>query len=157
MKGANAINLPTPLGGNAATSFLTQGGDERSLVMAATSLFGCSATAIAVCRAGASADDARVVWVNAAFERLSGYTAAQVTGRSAILLAGAHVDRIHLSEVELLRDHPEQMPFGIVVTKQRPDGRWYDVEERLFVIRGMGGEPTHFLLAQTELGGSGRA
>ena len=132
-------------------SLLASAVDRQGLLSAAEAVFGTSSVAVALCTDADAAERARVLWVNAAFERLSGYAAARVIGRPATVLAGAHVDPIHMSEIELLRGHPEAAPFGVVTTKQRPDGSWYDVEERLVPVRNHRTGSLHMLLVQTRL------
>jgi PAS domain S-box-containing protein len=132
-------------------SLLASAVDRQGLLSAAEAVFGTSSVAVALCTDADVADRARVLWVNAAFERLSGYAAARVIGRPATVLAGAHVDPIHMSEIELLREHPDAAPFGVVTTKQRPDGSWYDVEERLISVRNHRSGSLHVLLVQTRL------
>jgi PAS domain S-box-containing protein len=124
---------------------------DRSVLAATIEAYRDSNVAVALTTAASSAEDSTIVWVNAAFVELTGYSMGDAIGHSASLLGGASPDRLHMREVDLLHDHPERMPFGLVVTKQRPDGSWYDVEERIRPIRGPGLRTTHYLISQTEL------
>lgn len=125
--------------------------DEAELVRVAAAHFGTSSLAVTLMTAAGTVRDTRILWVNSAFVRLTGYEASVVVGRSTELLAGHHLDRIHASEVEMLRDHPENARFGIVARKQRPDHGWYNVEEHILPIHGAPSATTHHLLFQREI------
>jgi len=125
--------------------------DEASLIATATRELGASEKAIALMTAAPIIDDTRVLWVNPAFVRLTGYEASAVVGQSAKILAGAHRDPIHVNEIDLVRNHPEESRFGIVARKQRPDGSWYDVEEHIVPVHLRAGAVTHHVLVQRAL------
>jgi len=125
--------------------------DDSELLRVAAQHFASSEHAVALMTAAASVEDTRILWVNDAFVRLTGFAVKDVVGQTSKLLAGAKIDPIHVSEVDMLRDHPENARFGIVATKQRPDHSWYNVEEHLIPIRGHANRITHHVLVQLAL------
>jgi PAS domain S-box-containing protein len=110
-----------------------------------------SVTAVALTTAAATASEATILWVNAAFSKLTGYAAESVVGHSAVRLGGARPDVIYMREIELFLSHRADMSLGLVATKQRPDGSWYNVEERLVPLSDSGGDVAHYLVCQREL------
>jgi PAS domain S-box-containing protein len=84
--------------------------------------------AIAIFTAHESPVGAQIVYVNAAYERLSGYSAAQLLGHSSVLLAGARPDLDHVRELEA---SSREAPYETVTRKYRPDGTAYVVELRV--------------------------
>ena len=81
-------------------------------------LIDASPTAIAV--ADATAPDLPLVFVNAAFERLTGYTAAEVLGRNCRFLQGPGTEPAH---VEAMREAiAADRPTTVTVTNHRADG-----------------------------------
>jgi PAS domain S-box-containing protein len=92
---------------------------------------------------------ARIVYVNAAFERLSGNTRDQLLGHSAVLLAGARPDFDHVQAV--IRATKGDTLFAST-RKYRPDGVAYDVDMWLSPLRDESGVITHYLLRERDTG-----
>jgi PAS domain S-box-containing protein len=91
---------------------------------------------------------ARIVFVNRAHERLTGYRADQLVGHSSMLLAGARPDPAHVAHITRAdRRHT----FATTTRKHRPDGTSYEVREHLIPIENEG-RVTHVLLLQRALG-----
>lgn len=123
----------------------------RALVAPVIAKWSSSPEAVALTTAAASAQQARVVWVNAAFLSLTGYSESQIIGASTVMLQGAHPTPIGLGEIELLHDHPENMPFGIISTKERPNHTHYTTTERIEPLHDSTGALTHYLVIQKKL------
>lgn len=90
----------------------------------------------------------RILYVNAAFERMSGYTAEQLVGHSAMLLAGARPDRERAFVASTVR---RGRPYVGRERKFRPDGTSYDVVVRLEVLSPSRGEEPRIVLTQREI------
>jgi PAS domain S-box-containing protein len=99
-----------------------------------------------------TADDwpvgSRIVYVNPAFVRLSGFTHDQLVGHSALLLAGA---RPALSHVKDLAAAAENEVFHAVTRKARPDGSSYLARLKIASLQDDDGEVTHFILTQRDI------
>jgi PAS domain S-box-containing protein len=89
----------------------------------------------------------RIVYVNQAFEHLTGYTAEQLIGHSALLLAGARPSRDQLRAIASSNDRP----YRATERKARPDGSSYDVEVCLETLGHEPGGPRHRVLMQREI------
>lgn len=88
----------------------------------------------------------RILYVNDAFVRMSGYTSEQLVGHSALLLAGARPRRENL-ETALA----SQLPWMRAETKARPDGSTYEVEVSMEALPRTPGKPQHVVLTQRVL------
>ena len=89
----------------------------------------------------------RILYVNDAFARMSGYTSEQLVGHSALLLAGARPCREDL-ETALAA----QFPWARAETKARPDGSTYRVEVSMEALPRTPGRPQHVVLTQRVVG-----
>lgn len=90
----------------------------------------------------------RTIFVNDAFEAISGYTREQLVGHSALLLQGAKPD---LSLLRRAIESPKEPPFFALARKTRPDGTSYDAAIRISTLRDRRGRVTHFMLTEREL------
>ena len=90
----------------------------------------------------------RILYVNEAFERMSGYTSEQLIGHSALLLAGARPD---WKALRAARNANKIRPYVSIEAKQRPDGTRYIAEVRLQAVGQAAGYPRHIVLTQREL------
>ncbi|HXX68757.1 MAG TPA: ATP-binding protein [Polyangiaceae bacterium] len=104
--------------------------------------------ALAVLTAADSPIEARIVYVNAAFVKLSGYAPEQLIGHSSLLLAGARPDFDHVSEVQRAA---KGSTFFATTRKFRPDGSAYDVDMWLSPLRDGSGAISHYLLRERDL------
>ncbi|NJP05512.1 MAG: PAS domain S-box protein, partial [Chloroflexaceae bacterium] len=90
----------------------------------------------------------RIVFVNPAFTRLTGYQPEEVIGKTPRMLQGARTDRTMLQQ---LRQSLEQgQPFGAETTNYRKDGSEYVVEWRISPIRNASGEVTNWVSVQRD-------
>jgi PAS domain S-box-containing protein len=90
----------------------------------------------------------RIVYVNDAFVRMTGYTVDELVGHSALLLAGA---RPKLENIRAAKSAPKNRPYVAIERKARRDGSFYDVEIRLEALPVAKGAPMHLVLTQREL------
>ena len=89
-----------------------------------------------------------IVWVNPAFTRASGYTAAEVVGRNPrILKSGRHDASFYESLWDTITSGG--VWHGAVVNR-RKDGDLYTEETTITPVRAGGGEITHFIAIKRE-------
>ncbi len=94
-----------------------------------------------------------IVYVNASFVRLTGYTRDELLGHSSLLLAGAKPNFQHVTEV---RHAAKDAPLFASTRKFRPDGSAYDVDMWLSPLRDESGTVTHFLLRERSVANGDR-
>jgi len=82
-----------------------------------------------------------IVYVNAAFTTLTGYTAAEVIGQTPRILHGPQTERAVLDQVR--RTLQASQPFFGEVTNYRKDGTPYTLEWHMAPVRAESGEITH--------------
>ncbi|MET0292419.1 MAG: diguanylate cyclase [Steroidobacteraceae bacterium] len=115
-------------------------------------IVGHSPDGIVVCDAR---DDQPVVFVNAAFERMTGYAADELIGRNLRMLQGADRDQ------EPRRRLREAIARGeavrAMIRNQRKDGSSLFNEMQLVPLHGAGGEVTHFVGFHRDAGDRARA
>jgi PAS domain S-box-containing protein len=104
--------------------------------------------ALAVITSADSPIAACIVYVNAAFVQLTGYTRDEVLGHSSLILAGARPDLRHVTEVSRAAKNET---FFASTRKFRPDGTAYDVEMWLSPLRDESGAVTHRLLRERDV------
>ncbi|MBS0659197.1 MAG: PAS domain-containing protein [Verrucomicrobia bacterium] len=91
----------------------------------------------------------RILFVNPAFERLTGYSASEVVGCSPRLLQGPRTARAALDRVRTaLR---EQRGVGVELLNYRKDGGVYWAELRLEPVRDEAGWLTHWIGVQRDV------
>ena len=83
-----------------------------------------------------------VVFANAAMEQLSGYSAAELMGRSPRILAGDDADQEGMNRMRAALQAGEHCTT--VVRNYRRDGRQFFNEVQLFPVRNEAGEITHY-------------
>jgi PAS domain S-box-containing protein len=90
-----------------------------------------------------------IVFVNKAFERLTGYTRGEVLGRNPRFLQGPRTDRAGL---DTMRDaaHAGE-PFTGEVINYRKDGSEYTIEWKLAPMRDATGEISHWVAVQRDI------
>ncbi|MBK8479241.1 MAG: response regulator [Opitutaceae bacterium] len=91
----------------------------------------------------------RIILVNAAFTRLSGYSSEEAIGRSPSLLQGPESDRNEIGRMRVA------MACGEVFTSElinyRKDGTPFHVEARVMPIRDARGRVTHWIGVQRDI------
>jgi PAS domain S-box-containing protein len=105
----------------------------------------------AVCITDADLDEPgpRIVYVNPAFERMTGYTAEEVLGRNPRFLQGEQSDRRVLDR--LRADLEAGRPFQGETFNYRKDGTPFTMAWRVAAVTDEHGRPTHYVAAQDDL------
>ncbi|MDT8438138.1 MAG: diguanylate cyclase [Wenzhouxiangellaceae bacterium] len=91
----------------------------------------------------------RIVYVNAAFERMTGYSRDELIGQTPRLFQGPKTDRVLLGE--LRRRLESGLSFEGCTTNYRKDGCTYDVEWNISPLRNNAGEITLYLSVQHDV------
>jgi PAS domain S-box-containing protein len=92
---------------------------------------------------------ARFLFVNPAFTRMTGYTAAEALGQTTRLLQGPKSDRADLRQ---MRDTLRQgQPYAGETIAYRKDGTEFQMERQVVPIRNSSGTITHFLGIQRDI------
>ncbi len=118
----------------------------QSLLAAATHV---ARNAVCITDAQIDAPGPRIIYVNPAFERMTGYTAAEVQGRDPRFLQGPATDRRVLQR--LRTDLETGRPFQGETINYRKDGTPFTMAWRIAAVRGPDGRPTHFVAAQDDI------
>lgn len=100
------------------------------------------------------ADGYPVVFVNAAFERLTGYAAHEAIGRNPMFLQADDRDRETLDEIR--NALAEERPIAAVLRNYRKDKTLFWTELRLAPVRAADGTVTHWIGIQTDVTASRR-
>ncbi|WP_421119029.1 PP2C family protein-serine/threonine phosphatase [Aquihabitans daechungensis] len=105
----------------------------------------------AVCITDADLDDPgpRIVYVNPAFERMTGYSANEVQGRNPRFLQGPATDRRVLDR--LRTDLETGRSFQGETVNYRKDGTPFTMAWRIAAVRDQDGQVTHYVAAQDDL------
>ena len=90
----------------------------------------------------------RIVWVNTAFERMSGYTAVEVIGLTPRILQGPRTSRTELDRLGAALSRWESC--RVAVTNYRKDGRPFDVEFDVVPVADERGWFTHWVSMQRD-------
>ena len=113
-------------------------------------VFDAVADAVLVTEAELSRPGPRIVFVNAAFERLTGYAAAQLVGRTPRLLQGPGTEPGPLAALRAAC--AAGRPYAGRVTNYRADGTPFQMEWHVAAVRdAISGRPTHFLSIHRDL------
>ncbi len=91
----------------------------------------------------------RIVYVNPAFQRQTGYTADEVLGRSPRLLQGPRTDQRQLDRLRRALDAGE--PFTGETVNYRKNGEPYDLEWHVTALRDAAGGITHYVSIQRDV------
>ena len=91
----------------------------------------------------------RIVFVNPAFTRMTGYPAKEVIGKTPRLLQGPKTDKTVLSRLHqnLLRGET----FECEAINYRKDGQPFTMEWQIAPIRDAGGKTTHYVTIQRDI------
>ena len=91
----------------------------------------------------------RIVFANEAFERVTGYTAAEVIGRNPHFLQGDMTDRLVLNEIhQALEKH---RPIRRQIANYRKDGTQYWLDIDIVPIFDAAGKCTHFAAIERDV------
>ena len=110
--------------------------------------------AIAACTAGVIMTDARqddhpIIYVNPAFERLSGYAAGEILGRNCRFLQGQDRDQTGIGEIR--RAIAQGRSTAVTLRNYRKDGTLFHNELSLSPVRDAEGTLTHYLGFQNDV------
>ncbi|MGI8754953.1 MAG: PP2C family protein-serine/threonine phosphatase [Acidimicrobiales bacterium] len=108
-----------------------------------------SRSAIVVTDAELDAPGPTILWVNDAFERITGYRADEVVGQSPRLLQGPATDRRVLDRLRYLVERGQD--FEGEAINYRADGTPFVMSWRTSAIRGPDGTATHFVGIQDDV------
>lgn len=105
----------------------------------------------AVCITDADLDEPgpRIVYVNPAFERMTGWTVAEVVGRNPRFLQGPRTDRRVLRRLKA--DLEAGRPFQGETINYRRDGTPFVMAWRIAAVPDAEGRITHYVAAQDDL------
>lgn len=99
--------------------------------------------------ADARLPDLPLIYVNEAFSAISGYSAADVLGRSCRFLHGDDRDQAALGVLRAALAAGE--PCHVVLRNYRKDGQLFWNDLRIMPVHAVDGELTHFVGAQTDI------
>jgi len=94
----------------------------------------------------AEPDGPPIVFVNPAFERLTGYAAAEMIGRTPRILQGPDTDRAELDQIRKALETGEEVRAEVV--NYGRDGREYSLEMDIAPLLDETGAATHFVALQ---------
>lgn len=105
----------------------------------------------AICITDADLDEPgpRIVYVNPAFEEMTGYSSEEVLGRNPRFLQGPRSDRKVLDR--LRADLEAGRPFQGESLNYRKDGVAFHMAWRIAALRDAGGRVTHYVAAQDDV------
>ena len=93
--------------------------------------------------------DQRIVYVNAAFERMTGWSRTAITGLTQAVLQGPDTDHRIFHDLKAKLAHGEAWRGATV--NYRRDGRPFQMEWSISAVRGPGGEVAAFLAIQEDV------
>lgn len=108
-----------------------------------------AATSYGVCIADARVPDYPIIYCNPAFEKMTGYSQAELLGRNCRFLQGPDTDPAAIAEIRIaLR---EQRECRVVLKNYRKDGSPFWNELTVSPVRDESGQITHFIGLQTDI------
>ena len=114
-----------------------------------------AAAAEGIAIADARLPDNPLIYANAGFERLTGYSAAEVMGRNCRFLQGAETDKATLGNLRAaLR---EQREITVQLLNYRKDGTTFWNRLSITPVRDPSGAVTHFIAVQSDVTAEKRA
>jgi len=103
----------------------------------------------AICITDNLASDNPIVYVNPAFERITGYSSQEVLGRNARLLQGSDLAQPELISIRAAL-HDER-PCRVVLRNYRKDGSMYWNELNIAPVRNDAGTVTHYIGVHSDI------
>jgi PAS domain S-box-containing protein len=104
---------------------------------------------VLITEADLDAPGPRIVFVNPAFTRMTGYASAEVIGRTPRILQGPHTDMA--VPARLRRELERGEVFEGEAINYRKDGSEFTMEWQIAPLRGAGGRVTHYLAIQRDI------
>lgn len=127
----------------------TEGGAATADVTLLARMAQASRTSMVLTDADLDEPGPRILWVNEAFERTTGYTAAEVLGRHPRFLQGPATDRAVLADLRRLLEQGQD--FEGEAINYRADGTPFVMSWRITALRDEHGRPTHYLATQDDV------
>lgn len=122
---------------------------QSGLTTEQLSLFDQLFDAVLITSADLEAPGPTIVYVNAACERLTGYTAQELVGRSPRLLQGPSTDKQVLDSLK--RSLRAGQPCLASTVNYRKDGSAFHIEWSVSPLRDSGGTISHFVAIQRDV------
>ncbi|MFM7739960.1 MAG: diguanylate cyclase [Planctomycetota bacterium] len=92
-----------------------------------------------------------IVYVNPAFTRLTGYSAAEAVGQNPRILQGKATNAATCHEIRLALE--KQEPIHVAILDYTKDGREYWLDMSIMPLRNAAGELTHFVAIERDVTG----
>lgn len=127
----------------------TEGGAATADVTLLARMAQASRTSMVLTDADLDEPGPRILWVNEAFERTTGYEAAEVLGRHPRFLQGPATDRAVLADLRRLLEQGQD--FEGEAINYRADGTPFVMSWRITALRDEHGRPTHYLATQDDV------
>ncbi len=103
----------------------------------------------AICITDNQVPDNPIVYVNPAFERITGYSSADVLGRNPRLLQGSDLEQPELLTVRAALQ--DERPCRVVLRNYRKDGSMYWNELDISPVRNDAGTVTHYIGVHSDI------
>ena len=91
----------------------------------------------------------RILFVNPAFTKMTGYTAEEAIGQSPRILQGPRTDKTELSRLRKTLERGEA--FDGQVVNYRKDGKEFDLDWQITPIHNGNGKTTHYVAIQRDI------
>jgi PAS domain S-box-containing protein len=91
----------------------------------------------------------KIIFVNPAFTRMTGYTAEEIIGKTPRILQGPRTDKTVLGQ--LRKNLKQGEVFEGEAINYRKDGKEFNLEWQVAPIRNAGGKITHFVAIQRDI------
>jgi PAS domain S-box-containing protein len=92
---------------------------------------------------------ARIVYVNPAFTKMTGYTADEVVGKPSLILQGPRTANMEWKRLESSRE--QEKVFFLETVSYRRDGSPFNLEWQIIPLREGRGKVTHFVSIQRDI------